>query len=83
MATLKPHSNGPLLVHWLLMGGLLHLVAYSDERTGRAGAPSSPLLAVPTVTAQPSTASVPTREMEYKKTRAAATGLLSCILTER
>ena len=31
MGTLKPHSNGPLysnavMVHWLLMGGLLHLV---------------------------------------------------------
>jgi len=32
MGTLKPHSNGPLYsstvigIHWLLMGGLLHLV---------------------------------------------------------
>jgi len=32
---------------------------YSEEGPGRAAAPPSPLLAVPTVTAQPSTASVP------------------------
>ena len=40
------------------MGGLLHLV--QREGPGRAGAPPSPLLAVPNVTAHPSTASVPT-----------------------
>ena len=39
------------LVHWPLMGGLLHLVQ-------RGGA--TPLLAIPNVTAHPSTASVPT-----------------------
>jgi len=39
------------LVHWPLMGGLLHL---------RAAAPPSPLLAVPNVTVHPSTANVPT-----------------------
>ena len=33
---------------------------YSEEGPGRAGAPPSPLLAVPNVTAHPSTASVPT-----------------------
>jgi len=33
---------------------------YSEEGPGRAGAPPSPLLAVPNVTARPSTASVPT-----------------------
>ena len=33
---------------------------YSEEGTGRAGAPPSPLLAVPNVTTHPSTASVPT-----------------------
>ena len=33
---------------------------YSEEGTGRAGVPPSPLLAVPNVTAHPSTASVPT-----------------------
>jgi len=32
---------------------------YSEEGPGRAAAPSSPLLAVPNVTAHPSTASVP------------------------
>jgi len=39
------------------MGGLLHLVQL--EGPGRAGAPASPLLAVPNVTAHPSTSSVP------------------------
>jgi len=33
---------------------------YSEERSGRAAALFSPLLAVPNVTAHPSTASVPT-----------------------
>ena len=33
---------------------------YNKERPGRAAAPPSPLLAVPNVTAQPSTAGVPT-----------------------
>ena len=33
---------------------------YSEEGPGRAEAPSSPLIAVPNVTAHPSTASVPT-----------------------
>ena len=39
------------------MGELLHW--YSEEGPGRAAAPPSPLLAVPNVTAYPSTASVP------------------------
>jgi len=42
------------------MGGLLHLVQRGEEWPGRAGAPPSPLLAVPNVTAYTSTASVPT-----------------------
>ena len=46
------------LAHWPLMGGLLHLV-YSEEGTGWGPSPPSPLLAVPNVTAHPSTASVP------------------------
>jgi len=33
---------------------------YSEEETGWAAAPPSPLLAVPNVTAHPPTASVPT-----------------------
>ena len=41
-------SNNTKLVHWPLMDGLLHLVPK---------APPSPLLAVPNVTAHPSTAS--------------------------
>jgi len=36
-------------------------ICYSEEGTGRAVAPPSPLLAVPNVTAHPSTASVPTK----------------------
>jgi len=45
------------LVHWPLMGGLLHLVQRGGP--GRAASPPSPLLIVPNVTAHPSTASVP------------------------
>ena len=63
-AALKPHSNGPLytairwLVHWPLMGVLLHLV---QRRGAWAGCgPAQSLLAVPNVTAHPSTASIPT-----------------------
>ena len=45
------------LVHWPLVGELLHLV----QRGGAwaSCAPPSPLLAVPNVTVHPSTASVP------------------------
>jgi len=46
------------LVHWPLMGGLLHLVQWGGP--GRAAAPFSPLFTVPNATAHPSTASVPT-----------------------
>ena len=51
-------NNYGWLVHWQLMGGLLHLV----QREGAWGdaAPPRPLLAVPNVTAHPSTVSVPT-----------------------
>jgi len=45
------------LVHWPLMGGLL--ILYSEEGPGQVAAPPSPLLAVPNVTAHPSTACVP------------------------
>jgi len=38
---------------------------YSEEGPGRAAAPPSPLLAVPNVTAHPSTASVPTAVLLY------------------
>ena len=38
---------------------------YSEEGPGRAGAPPSPLLAVPNVTAHPSTASVPVTVLVY------------------
>ena len=50
-------SNNMKLVHWPLMGGLLHLVQPGGDGRGRS--PPRPLLAVPNVTAHPSTASVP------------------------
>ena len=46
------------------MGGLLHLV---QRGPGRAGAPPSPLLAVPNVTAHLSTASVPITVLLYDR----------------
>jgi len=51
------------LVHWPLMGGLLHLV--QREGPGRAGAPPSPFLVVSNVTAHPSTTSVPITVLPY------------------
>jgi len=50
--------NNTAMVHWPLIGGLLHSV----QRVGpvHAVAPPSPLLAVPNVTAHPSTANVAT-----------------------
>ena len=56
-------SNNTKLVHWPLMSGLLHMV--QRRRAGRAAAPPSPLLAVPNVTAHPSTASVPITVLLY------------------
>jgi len=52
--------NNIKLVHWLLMGGLLHLV----QREGDWAEPQ-PLLAVPNVTVHPSTASVPITVLLY------------------
>ena len=49
------------LVHWPLMGGLLH----GEEETGRGRSPPRPLLAVPNVTAHPSTATVPVTVLLY------------------
>jgi len=57
-------SNNMKLVHWLLMGGLLHLVQGGGDWAG-------PLLAVPNVTAHPSMASVPITALLYN-------GLLLC-----
>jgi len=56
-------SNNMKLVHWPLMGGLLHW--YSEEGPGRAAAPPSPLFAVPNVTAHSSAASVPITVLLY------------------
>jgi len=44
------------LVHWPLMGGLLHLVQQGENWAGRSL--PRPLLAAPNVTVHPSTASV-------------------------
>jgi len=56
-------SNNINLVHWLLMGALLHLVQRGGAWAGCG--PPSPLLAVPNVTAHPSTASVPITVLLY------------------
>jgi len=57
-------ANNTKLVYWPLMGGLLHFLV-REERSGRAAAPPSHLLAVPNVTAHPSTASVPVTVLLY------------------
>ena len=61
MGILKQQSNGPLdsntVIDTLADDGC---AANSEEGTGRAAAPPSPLLAVLNVTAYTSTASVPT-----------------------
>jgi len=49
-------SNNMKMVHWPLMGWLLHLVQRGG--TGQGCSPPRPLLAVPNITAHPSTASV-------------------------
>ena len=58
-------TNDTKFVHWPLMGGLLHLVQRGGAWVGWA--PTSPLLAVPNVTAHPSTAtaSVPITVLLY------------------
>jgi len=60
MGTLKPHSNGPLCSNTVI--GTLAVdgwaVTFGTVRTGLSWNPPSSLLAVPNVTAQPSTASV-------------------------
>jgi len=55
-------SNNMKLVH--LMGGLLHLV-HRGEAWASCGSTHSPLIAVPNVTAHPSTASVPITVLLY------------------
>ena len=64
MATLKALSNGPLysktMIGTLAVDGwAVTYIWYSDEGPGRASAPPRPILAVPNVTAHPSTANVP------------------------
>ena len=62
MGTLKPHSNGGWYTGRWWVGCYIW---YSEEGPGWAAAPPSTLLAVPNVTAHPSTASVPTSTMHY------------------
>jgi len=65
------------LVHWPLVGALLHLV---QRWEAWAAAPPSPLLAVPNLTAHPSTASVPTSYylMWHYKCHWALKGIVMC-----
>ena len=56
-------SNNMKLVHWPLMGGLLHLVQRRGDWAGPQ--PARPLLALPNVTAHPSTASAPITVLLY------------------
>ena len=56
-------SNNTKLVHWLLMGGLY--IWYSEEGTGWGPRAPMLLLALPNVTAHPSTASVPITVLLY------------------
>ena len=57
--TLKPRSNGPLYSNTVI--GTLAVDGWAVTfGTARRGLPASRLLAVPNVTAHPSTASVPT-----------------------
>jgi len=64
MDTLKPHSNGLLyrntVIGTLAVDGKAVTIWSSKEGPGWAEAPPSPLLNVPTLTAHPSAASVPT-----------------------
>jgi len=55
--TYSAMSNNMKLVHWSLMGGLLHLVQRGGDWAGPQ--PAQSLLGVPNVTAHPSTANVP------------------------
>ena len=56
-------SNNMKLVHWPLMGWLLHLVQQGGEWAGRS--PPRPHLAVQNVTAHTSTAIVPITVLLY------------------
>ena len=59
-------SNNTKLVQWPLTGGLLHLVQRGGDWAGPQWAsPPRPLLAVPNVTAHPSSASVPIIVLPY------------------
>jgi len=63
IATLKPHSNVPsysnTVIGTLAVDGWAY-IWYSEEGPGWGRSPPAPLLAVPNVTAHPSTASVQT-----------------------
>jgi len=62
VGTLKPQNNGPLYsnmaIRTLAVDGCY--IWYSEKGPGRAASPPSSLLAVPNVTAHPSTTGVPT-----------------------
>ena len=65
MGTLKPQSDGRTIIQqygdWYTGRWLVGCyIWYSEDGPERAAVPPSPFLAVPNVTAHPSTASVPT-----------------------
>jgi len=70
-------SNNMKLVHWQLMGGLCCYIWYSEEGTGQGRSPPRPLIAVPNITARPSTASVPITLLRTLLVRCSAISLLS------
>ena len=58
-------SNNTKLVHWPLMGGLLHLVQRTGDWAGPQPAQASPRCTKKNVTAHPSTASLPITVLLY------------------
>jgi len=60
MTTLEPHSNGPLHINTLAVDGWAVTFGTAKRGAGCAAALLSAFLAVPIVTAHPSTASIPT-----------------------
>jgi len=56
-------SNNMILAHWPLTGGLLHFIQRGGPGRGRS--PPRPIIAVPNVTAHPSTTNVPITVLLY------------------
>ena len=58
-------SNNMKLVHWPLMGGLLHLVQRGEDWAGPSSHTTLLAVGLPNVTVHPSTASVPITVLLY------------------